>query len=198
MYYSLKTKRIDLGILANIKANYAASQLSRIKRKRRRKRTLLRFDEANRILIVFAWKDELSFEYLSNVVGEMKNECPQADFQLLCYYRYRSKKLPDLLQSEKILVLQRSGINFLGVPKKQFMNQLLKEEYDILADFTFHNYRELLFSVGAANARLKTGPDLPGRKNYYDIMIGLREGDRLIDFANNIIHYLKVFKSKNS
>ncbi len=185
-----------MGIITNIKLNYAAQQLSRIKKKRKRARGLLRFDEAKSILIVFSWKNQAAFEHLQKVVKEMKKECPSASIHYLCHFRQKAKNIPESLQKEDFIHLSKSDVNWLGTPKKDFLNSFLKKDFDILVDFTFVDFPELLFAVGAANCRLKTGPDISGRNKYYDLMIAIREGEHLRDFAANLIHYLKVFKSK--
>ncbi len=184
-----------MNLLIKIQDSIAKHQLRRIKSKYERTRSLLRLNEAKKILIVYAWKDNSAYEQVQASIRIMQAESPKAHIEQLCYYRFRDKKLPEALIQKNLILLNRHRLNLFGLPKKALLTILLEKNYDLLADFTFNDYKPLLFTISVIRAKLKTGPDLPGRKEYYDLMIGLREGDKLKDFTQNLIHYLNIFKS---
>lgn len=87
-------------------------------------------------------------------------------------------------------------INWFDKPSSRFINDFIKEKYDIVIDLNLKNSLSSTYIVGLSRAKCKVGMFDEGKTKIYDFMIKLEDKTNLNEFIKQVIHYLTILKTE--
>lgn len=90
-------------------------------------------------------------------------------------------------------LLTKKNISWLGFPKGNEFDSIVKKEFDLLFDFSLKGYFPLLCIVELSKARFKIGL-LQGRDQPYDFMIDQGKSKLISEYIDQIKKYLPLLK----
>lgn len=85
-------------------------------------------------------------------------------------------------------------INLLGIPHSTYIDDFIKEEFDILIDLSDEPHIANKHIAGISAAKMKVGDSKSIASAYYDVMVSKNEKLGLHDHLNQIYHYLELIK----
>lgn len=85
-------------------------------------------------------------------------------------------------------------LNLLGIPSKSFLDDFLDEEFDLLISLDLEQNSVLQYLAAMSKAKFKVGFNHPDNLQYFDFLVGAREGD-MQDYIKHLIHYLSIQKT---
>lgn len=91
-------------------------------------------------------------------------------------------------------VITLKDLNFFNIPKNNFVNDFINNEYDLLIDFSEDDDFIFKYLLALSKAKLKIGDISEAKKKYLDLMIKNTDKKNHKLFIENIKHYLTVLK----
>lgn len=91
-------------------------------------------------------------------------------------------------------VITLKNLNFFNIPKNNFINDFINNEYDLLIDLSNDNNFIFKYLIALSKAKLKIGDFSEEKKFYLDLMIKNTDKKDVKLFVENIKHYLTVLK----
>ncbi len=87
-------------------------------------------------------------------------------------------------------------ISWVGIPKNKYVDNFVKQEFDLLINLDFKGNSSLNFIVNTSLAHLKVGMNTGNSEVELDFMLeGIKENDLSI-FMRELLKYLELIKTK--
>lgn len=90
-----------------------------------------------------------------------------------------------------------NDINFLKLPKKGRIDNFVEKFYDIVIDLSFSDAHVIRYVLACVNARLKIGPSVPCKQQFYDIIVNMKEEKDLKKLIETILTLLIVVNQRS-
>ena len=94
--------------------------------------------------------------------------------------------------------ITRKEINWYGEPQKQFIDNFVGEEFDLLIDLNTSGELPLMFVTALSKARCKVGKYSEKYLSLYDVMIETDETKTLKYFLKNVDTYMEMLNKRNN
>lgn len=85
-------------------------------------------------------------------------------------------------------------LNILGIPSQSFLDDFIDEEFDLLISLDLDQNNILQYLAAISKAKFKVGFNHPDNLQYFDFLVGARQGD-MQDYIKHLIHYLSIQKT---
>ena len=169
--------------------NYSfLNELARVNRFRK----IVNLNEARSIGILYNLVDENSYRIIEGIVGKLQ----QTGKEVKAVGLVRNKSMVNrFLPKLSYDFLTRKDINWFGKPTGIRVRDFIQRDWDILIDLSLDNNQSLKYIAGLSNARLKVGPSGKDKEHYYDFMINAAMHTTVIDFYEQVEHYLLVINA---
>jgi len=148
----------------------------------------LSYDESKRILIFFTSAGNQKIALIKN----LKNRFVKEGKTVKCFYLLMNDEdKPDVGLDDRMVRLTKEDFTFFGKIESEEVKSLLSEEYDFMihADIESNIYTDIVTSITKAKCRV--GNYTEGRKNQYDMMVGIPAGKTTNFLLEQIYYYLK-------
>ncbi|MBU0489795.1 MAG: hypothetical protein KKA07_11270 [Bacteroidetes bacterium] len=86
--------------------------------------------------------------------------------------------------------ITEKDLNWYGKPARQFFNDFVKKECDLLVDLSMKENKTLQYIAGLSRARMKVGRLDTNTQQYYDMMFITDKMSGTEEFVQTIIQYL--------
>lgn len=106
-------------------------------------------------------------------------------------YVHKRELMSFFLPHKNIDYFSKKNLNLFGVPNNPYIEDFVEKKFDILIDICFEEFFPVEYIVSLSKAAFKVGRQLPYR-NYYDLMINIKDNNDLEYFINQIKHYLSI------
>ena len=164
-----------------------ASRLNRIKK-------TVNLDDAQRIGLLYLVHDERSYEKIINFIKDLQNKGKA----VVALGFVMSKDVPAYFSSSNSYsFFTLKDLNWYYKPGNTFINNFLKEKFDVVINLSLEDTFPLQYIAGLSNAKLKVGKFGKDNSRYYDLMIETETVKELGDFIEQITHYLSIIKNKD-
>jgi cell division protein FtsI/penicillin-binding protein 2 len=131
-------------------------------------------------------------DFLNRFINKLK-----ADNKKVTAIGYYSKKrMPDVSTLPQITQwFTRKDFSLFLRPQRVELQEYAKRRFDILIDLTTAGNYPMKYIAAISSASYKTGAHNSNYLNIFDFVIQVKEDCPASDFAEHIIHYLKIIKT---
>ncbi|MEI8201964.1 MAG: hypothetical protein WCH34_03070 [Bacteroidota bacterium] len=178
-------------LLNQIKQKILLREIRKYKADKPRHVKVFDFHSAKNIGVIYELKDEIAHNTVSAFVKQLQDN--QKNIRAVGY-------IPgDLVPHYCIPKLSydfytRKNQTFIGKPNLPFVNDFLKEEFDLLIDLSMNEIPSLNYLCNLANASFKVGKQQHDIE-CLDVMIQINEHTTLDEFIELIKHYINLLKT---
>ena len=156
-----------------------------------RKKQVINLEEAKSVVIIYNVTGEERFNIIKKTAKALSN----SNRQVMILGYIHGHTIPDYCVAANAgYFFNRKSINWLGLPKSDYLLQFIKKPFDILMDFTTEDFIVTRYLAGLSNARLKTGSFSQSNQTYLDVMIEADPRKSYEYYIEQTLHYLKLLK----
>lgn len=149
------------------------------------------FDKVSSIGILFNATKTEDFELVKAYQKYLKGK----DKKLSSLGYFSAKELPDISYSKaEFEIFTNSDLNWHLKPVGGFIDNFIREEFDILIDLNLENDFPLRYISALSKAKFKIGVH-SANMDIYDLMIEVEEGKGIGYFLMHLDHYLMQFNN---
>ncbi len=160
-------------------------------RKCQRNRQTINLNNARHIGVLYVLTDNITYKMITAFVSRLQNKGKQV--KALGFVKNK-KDIQKFLPKLSFDYFSEKDINIWGVPHNNYINDFIKEEFDILIDLSNLESIALKYIAGASAAKMKVGDNRSYSSAFYDIILSKNAKLGLHDHLNNIYHYLEIIK----
>jgi hypothetical protein len=168
---------------------FARKELRRELKNRKTKRETVSFDEAKKIGVLFVANTDADIQTAYDYIEQLKTQ-KQVEYLGLITIKDYKKKNKEVKDSAFIF---GSDFNFFHHPKKSFIENFYKTDFDLLLSLNYTNNFTLNYISSLSKARLRVGKYYPNNVNAYDLMIDNKEQD-MKSYIDQLQHYIHIIK----
>ncbi len=147
---------------------------------------------AKNIGVIYELKDEASHNTVSNFVKSLQDN--QKSVRAVGYIP--GEVVPHYcIPKLSYDFYTRKNQNFYGKPNLPFVNDFLREDFDLLIDLSMNEIPSIYYLNCLAKASFKVGK----RKEHlecYDLMLQLSDNNTLDEFIELLKHYINLLKTR--
>lgn len=186
-----------MGILKDIKNKIADLYLryKLMEVKKVKQPNMFNFNNIKTIAVLFDASEKVDYELLKKYVSylrEYKKKVKVVGF-------YPRKEVPDFAYSKlEYDFFSLKDLNLIGKPSPIFIDQFLKEEYDLLIDLNIKDHYPLKYISTLSNANFKVGKFSKKNTEMYDMMIDIEKAKTLKYFLKQIDTYITMLNNPKS
>lgn len=185
----------DIPIVNRIRLTVGSYFLKKEMRIRKREIQGVSIQDARSIGIVFNAKDEFTFKIIREFAQELRGGGLRKVKAL--GFVPKAEVAAFLQSSQDFDFFSREDFNWFYKPQGRKVVGFTSEEFDILLDLRISKSIPLLFIIGLSRAHFKVGRFSDKFKEYYDLMIDVKEGAELSYLIEQMKHYLSMINEKN-
>jgi len=149
------------------------------------------FDEAKKIGILYEATSDKNYEIVKQFVKDIRAQ--QKDVLALGYVD--RNELPQMRFAKLGLdFFTRKAVNWKMKPQHPSVSNFINNEFDILINLNTEKCFPLKYISAMTKARFKVGRYDIKNFPFCDLMIETKEHTGLKDFAEQVVHYLKLLK----
>ena len=150
--------------------------------------TVHNFETADTAVLLFDASQPDAF----NVIKAFRDFLKEHKIKSSVYGYINQKEVPqEMLFWKDIYAITRADLNWYHKPGGEAVDHYMKEDPDILVDFTMDHALELQYLVKLSTARFKIGC-FTEDKNDYDLMIALTDQWDMAFLSEQIRHYVSI------
>ena len=159
-----------------------------------RNKKTVNINDAGKIGLLYLVTDEKSYGKIVEFIRELQDQ----NKTVIALGFVKSKDVPDFFSSSNSYsFFTLKDINWYNKPSGTFINNFLKEKFDIVINLSLDDVFPLQYISGLSNANLKVGKFGKENSAYYDLMIETDNIKETATFIEQIVHYLSIIKNKN-
>lgn len=153
-------------------------------------------DEAKSLGIIFAAHNEKEFRLATEYLKIIKEEYGIMNVRAFGYYPYKDE-LPFLKRTVQVDYFTRKDLNWYYKPEGKYVNDFIKEKFDVLIDLSENDLLPLQFVLCMSKARFKVGRYSEQNLPFYDMMIDVKNKS-LAYYIEQVTIYLTNINKKVS
>ena len=157
--------------------------------KLKRRRVVHNLESAKTIGLLYDATDEQEYAIICNLVKILQND--NKTVKALGYLNYNIIPhycIPKLSFDYFIM----KDVNFFYIPNNSFVEDFIKNDFDILIDLSVKDFFPFQYIAGMSNAKFKVGRDGINHSKYYDFMLNINEEITLKEYIKQICEYLTI------
>lgn len=182
-----------MGIYSNIKLSLAKFILKNKLKKLKRRKQVVNLNEAKTIGIVYLVSTERTFK----IVKELIKELSSSRREVLTIGFVNRKEIPSYcIAPNSGYYFNKNELNWLGMPKNDYINKFLQKEIDILIDLSMNDLFVLDYISSLSHAKFKIGRFTDEQESRFDFMLKVKKDITFESFIDQILHYTMILKSK--
>jgi hypothetical protein len=160
----------------------------------KRERNIINLDDARTIGIIYILKDEQTYNQITQFVKYLQDK--QISIKAIGYF---DGNIRPIYAIEKLSLdfYDRKDINWYGKPSGNYVNEFLKQEFDILIDLTLVEFFPTKYISALSRAKFKVGKGGKDKEKIFDFMIKLNDDTTLDEYISLVTHYLEIINKKN-
>ncbi len=181
------------GFINQIKLNTGSFLLKRNFKRSARKKELVNLNLAENIGVICHINSEAQFKMVNTLVKELTTK----KRTVLLIGFVDDKEIPDYcVVAGPGYYFSQQDINWLGMPKNDYIQKFMDKELDILLDLTRDDNFTTKYIVALSKAKLKSGQQSSAKEPYLDVMIKMNSTQSMKDFITQTLHYLTLLKNR--
>ena len=182
-----------MGIFSNIKLSLARFILKNKLKNRKRRKQVVNLDEAKTIGIVYLVSSERTFKIVKELIKTLSG--PRR--QVLTIGYVDRKEIPSYcVAANSGYYFNKNELNWLGMPKNDYLNKFIDQEMDILIDLSRDDNFVVDYLTSLSKAKFKIGQFNDDQQNRFDFMLKAKKEISFESFIDQILHYSMILKSK--
>lgn len=183
------------GFTDKIKLHTGNFLLKQRLKKSNRQRKLVNINLAASLGVIYHVKNERQFKLLNTFVKELTTNRRKV---LLVGY-VDDISLPDYcVVAGPGYYFTNQDLNWLKIPKNDFILKFIEKEFDILLDLTMDDNFTTNYIISLSKARLKAGQQIKVKEPILDVMINMDNSPSINEFIDQLLHYLTLLKSRQN
>ena len=127
------------------------------------------------------------------IINQFLNFLKEKNIEYSQVYFYNNKEVVEVDEGNGIFQYSIKNLNWLGNPKHETINTILRKEYDLLFDFSIKKYFIFEYITVLSKAKFKIGL-FSDSSQYYDFMINLGKDIDFKKYVEDVKHYLSNIK----
>jgi hypothetical protein len=182
-----------VGIISNTKLSLARFVLRNKLKSQKRKKQLVNLEEAKTIGVLYVVSSERTFKIIKELIKTLSSH----KRQVLTIGYVNRKEIPSYcVAANSGYYFNKNELNWLGMPKNDYLNKFIDQEIDILIDLSRDDIFVLDYITSLSRAKFKIGQFVENDKNRFDFMIKAKKDISFESFIDQILHYSMILKSK--
>lgn len=183
------------GFIDQIKLNTGHFLLKRNFNRNIRNRELVNLNLSENIGIICHINNEAEFKQFNKLVKELTTN--RRKVLLIGFVDH--KEIPDYcVVAGPGYYFSQQDINWLGIPKNDYILKFMGKNLDILIDLTRDDNFTTQYIVALSKAKLKAGQQSSVKEPYLDVMINMDNSHSMNDFIAQTLHYLSLLKNRQN
>ena len=181
-----------MSFIINIKNKIWSYFLKKETDKIKRNRKLLNLSDAKTIGIIYQVNQEEHYNVICSFIKELQDKNKNVrslgyvkDYNVVPHFCFPKLSYDYFTKKE---------VNWYKVPSSNFVNDFVKENFDILIDLSNEDCMPIQYISAISNASFKVGLYNDKNKNIYDFMIKV-DGLTIQNLINQIKHYLSLINN---
>lgn len=160
-------------------------------------RPMLNVHEANSVLVLYAYRNEIECAEAQKAVELFQNETVANRVDFAIYAGVNKKKVENgaIKPPENALLLTKNDVNFYYRPKVEVTKTAIADEYDLLVDISTQPCLPLSFLASSVKAVTKVGRkhDAP---DIFDFTLEMKVSDSVTEFTKQVLNYMSIINKK--
>jgi hypothetical protein len=183
------------GFINQIRSTLGNFLLNRRFIKNMRNKELVSLNLAENLGIIFHVKNQEQFSRFNALAKELSTNRRK----VLLVGFINDKTIPDYcVVAGPGYYFCRQDLNWLNIPKNDYILKFIEKEFDILLDFTRDDSFTMKYILALSKARLKAGQQSDIKEPFLDVMIQMDNSQSMNQFIEQILHYLTLLKSRQN
>ena len=160
-----------------------------------RKKQLFNLEQAKTLGVVYNAGTENDFERAGSLIRHLQSK--NKIVKSIGFVPF--KELPHYTTTKlNFDYITLKDLNWYWKPKPAFVEDFKKAEFDVLIDLNLTGNQSLRYIVELSRAKFKIGLYRDDSKDVYDFMLEGIEPGKVSLFIKEVLHYLEIFKTKES
>ncbi len=160
----------------------------------KRERNIVNLDNARTVGIIYILKDEHTYNQITRFVKFLQDK--QISTKAIGYFDGNIKPIY-AIEKLSLDFYNRKDINWYGKPSGNYVNDFLKQEFDILIDLTLSDSYPTKYLAALSVAKFKVGKGGKDKDKIFDFMIKLNNDTTLDEFISLLTLYLEIINKKS-
>ena len=152
------------------------------------------YSDVKYVGILYLLQDEQTHKTVADFVAKLQGQ--QKQVKVIGLFNGQIQPLYYIPKLSFDLLMMKD-INWVGIPKAEFVAPFLKEEFDVLFFLPQTKNVSLEYLYALSHAKLKVAADLHKTNQYSDLMFKVDEDGFLPRLINTSVHYLNVINKKD-
>lgn len=158
-----------------------------------RKKHMVNLQDARSIAIIYLVQDEKIFRMIKNI---QKNLSENKREVMVVGYIDRPDIPTYCIVPDSGYYFNQNEIDWLKIPKNDFLKKFIKKEFDILIDLSEDDMFTLKYLSGLSVAKLKVGKYSVFHEKIMDLMIDTKKEESIEYFIDQALYYLRAINNK--
>ncbi len=185
-----------MSFIYNIKSKIGQFALKRYFLSQKRTPVVNNLDQAKSVGIIFDADTEKDFDLAVNYLRLIKEEYGIYNVRAFGYYS-KKHEMPYLKRSIQVDYFTRKDLNWFNRPEGKFVNDFVKEKFDVLIDLSENDKLPLQYILAMSPALFKIGRYSNENLSFYDMMVDVK-GKSLTYFIEQVTTYLTLINQKQT
>lgn len=147
--------------------------------------------EAKTIAIISDLSNDYAFNNIINFTKKISSEGKKV-VNVFCT---NEKEVPNFYNNAHTLI-DRSMLDFSGIPNMKYIENFINTEYDFLFDFSDNDLFSVEYVFALSLAHLKVSKSSLKTAKFADVCLSLQDKNEIHDYLNAINNYLNISTKK--
>lgn len=158
-----------------------------------RKKQMVNLQDARSIGIIYLVTDEKAFRLIKSIQKNLSDR--KREVMVVGYID--SPDIPTYcIVPDSGYFFNQHDINWLSIPKNDYLNKFVQKKFDILIDLSDDNMFTLKYISGLSVAKLKVGKYSKEHEKIMDLMINAKKDKSIEFFIDQSLFYLRTINNK--
>lgn len=159
-----------------------------------RNKRVYNYNEADSMALLFYLEDEEQYNIIRQYIKFVKEEYAIKDVKALCFVD--DKESPEFIQSRiDFDFFKRQEVNWQQKATGTLVQNFIDIKYNILIDLSDGTHQPLNSITAASNASFKIGKSDIKNMALYDVLIDMKDNQKLKPYLDQINHYLTLINT---
>ncbi|HPE34036.1 MAG TPA: hypothetical protein PLI65_04490 [Bacteroidales bacterium] len=158
-----------------------------------RTKKVVNLSQAQSIGIIIAIDNEATYQYINRIVSSLIQD--NKEVKIIAFFPL--KMLPNYYITKlKMDAFLPKDVNLLGLARPAFVENFIKQEFDLLIDLTTSDFHSLNYIAGCSHANFKVGRYRENMIHVFDFMIKKPSKMSNNKFCDTVFSYLRTINSR--
>ena len=182
-----------MNLIEKTKHYFLARKVKKYISSKKRIIKLKEFDDIRTVGVLFDASDEDKYKRAAHLIRHMQSLNKKVNAIGLIKQKEDPHYLDNALSYNYIRI---KDVNWFYFAKKEFVDDFINSEFDLLIDLNFEKHASLRFITQSSMAHCKFGLNQGEDDKIYDFMLEGIPPDNMSMFLKQLLHYLELIKIK--